>query len=187
MTPRRQWNLLAGAAVMAVAVGLVALALVPLASAPADRRGGSLVGRPAPALAGELLSGGRADLADARGRLAWVNFWAVSCEPCRTEMPAMQRLTELYGDRLVVLGVNWGEDPAAVRDFVARLGVRYPILLDPRLEAFDRWRHGVDGLPRHYFVDGEGTVVREVIGPLTPEQMLTLLGELLGPPQVTRR
>jgi hypothetical protein len=95
-------------------------------------------------------------------------------------MPAMQRLAEAYGDRLLVLGVDWGESRESVEDFVARYEIGYPILLDPTLENFYRWS-SLDGLPRHYFVDGGGTVVREVIGPLAPAQMAVLLEELLGP------
>jgi len=179
---RRRWNVLSAGAIVMVGAGLLLLALLPLATAPRDGRGGSLVGGHAPALGGPGLSGGSWSLNDADGRLAWVNFWATSCEPCRTEMPAMQRLAELYADEILVLGVNWGEDPAAVTDFVDRYAVRYPIVLDPRLENFTRWRHGVDGLPRHYFVAPDGTVLREVIGPLAPAEMLAILEELIGPP-----
>jgi hypothetical protein len=95
-------------------------------------------------------------------------------------MPAMQRLAEAYGDRLLVLGVDWGESRESVEDFVARYEIGYPILLDPTLDNFYRWS-SLDGLPRHYFVDGSGTVVREVIGSLDPTRMAALLEELLGP------
>ena len=66
----------------------------------------------------------------------WVNFWATSCEPCRTEMPAMQRLAEAYPDELLILGVDWGEGADIVTDFVARYRIDYPILLDPTLETW---------------------------------------------------
>lgn len=177
---RRRWNLASAAVIGLVAVGLLGLAVIPLAAAPGGGRTGGLVGDPAPALAGPTLAGGELSLDEVDRPVSWVNFWATSCEPCRTEMPAMQRLAELYADSLLVIGVNWGEDPAAIADFVDRYAVRYPILLDPRLENFDRWRRGPDGLPRHYFVI-DGTVVREVIGPLDPSQMLVTLEELIGP------
>jgi cytochrome c biogenesis protein CcmG/thiol:disulfide interchange protein DsbE len=112
----------------------------------------------------------------------WINFWATWCPPCRTEMPMMQRLADAYGDRLLILGVDFGEEPAAVRQFVDRYGIGYPILLDPTLETFYRWSPQF-GLPRHYFLDARGTVVREIAGELPPEQMVALLDELLGPPR----
>lgn len=92
----------------------------------------------------------------------------------------MQRLADAYGERLLVLGVNRGEAADGVRDFVARYGVSYPILLDPRLDNWYAWATG-EGLPRHYFVDGDGVVVREIIGPLSPARMVALLEELIGP------
>jgi cytochrome c biogenesis protein CcmG/thiol:disulfide interchange protein DsbE len=115
---------------------------------------------------------------DAGDRLVWINFWATSCVPCRTEMPAMQRLAEEHPGRLLILGVDWGEGRDAVEDFVARYAIEYPILLDPSLENYYRWS-ARDGLPRHYFVR-DGVVVREVIGELAPADMVTLLDELLG-------
>jgi len=51
---------------------------------------------------------------------------------------------------------------------------------DPSLDNFYRWS-ARSGLPRHYFVDGAGTVVREVIGPLAPARMAQIIEELLGP------
>ena len=77
-----------------------------------------------------------------------------------------------------MLGVNWGESRDSVADFVDRYAVRYPIVLDPTLATFYGW-NTTDGLPRHFFVDGEGTVVREVIGPLAPSAMVEILDELL--------
>ena len=88
-------------------------------------------------------------------------------------------LTERYGDRLLILGVDFGEEPSAVQDFVARYGIRYPILLDPTLDNFYRWSPQF-GLPKHYFVDPNGTVVREIPGELPPERMVQVLVELLG-------
>jgi thiol-disulfide isomerase/thioredoxin len=175
-----------GSLLWVIAIGLVALVLVVLAAVPllrGDDPGtqGTLVGRAAPAISAEDLDGRRWTLADGAGRVTWVNFWATSCEPCRTEMPAMQRLEDAYGNRLVVLGLDWGESRASVEDFIGRYEVSYPILLDPTLDNYYRWSARA-GLPRHYFVNGNGTVVREVIGPLAPARMLEIVEELLGPP-----
>lgn len=175
---RRRWSLLWLIAIVVLAIVLGALAAVPLLRAPNDGTIGTLVGQPAPPLEAAGLDGRAWSLADADGRLVWVNFWATSCEPCRTEMPAMQRIAEEYADDLLVLGVDWGEDRDAVADFVERYGVTYPILLDPSLETYYRWARG-DGLPRHYFIGSEGTVVREVIGPLDPARMVAIIDELL--------
>lgn len=91
----------------------------------------------------------------------------------------MQALADHHGDELLILGVDWGEERSAIEDFVARYEIDYPILLDPSLENFYRWSPQF-GLPRHYFVDARGIVVREVIGELPPREMAELLDELLG-------
>ena len=95
-------------------------------------------------------------------------------------MPAMQRLAEAYGDELLILGLDRGESHESVADFASRYGITYPILLDPTLANSYRW--SLDpGLPRHWFVDAGGTVVREIVGPLEPGRMVEILEELIGP------
>ena len=174
-----------GSVLWVIAIGLVAVVLAILAAVPllrGDDSGtqGKLVGTAAPAISADDLDGRPWTLADGAGRIIWVNFWATSCEPCRTEMPAMQRLADAYGDHLLVLGLDWGESRASVEDFIGRYEISYPILLDPSLDNYYRWSAQA-GLPRHYFVDGSGTVVRELIGPLAPARMLEIVEELLGP------
>jgi thiol-disulfide isomerase/thioredoxin len=178
---RRSSLVWAGAIVLVAAV-LAVLAFVPLLRGGGSGTEGSLVGKQAPSIAADDLSGRRWTLADGRGRLVWINFWATSCVPCRTEMPAMQRLAEAYGDRLLILGLDWGEERSSVADFVQRYAIGYPILLDPTLTNFYRWAQG-SGLPRHYLVDGSGRVVREVVGSLDPARMAAILSQLLGPPR----
>jgi thiol-disulfide isomerase/thioredoxin len=176
---RRRGSLAWLALLVAVGVTLGVLVSIPLLR-QSDGTQGTLVGREAPAIEANDLDGRSWTLADGAGRLTWVNFWATNCEPCRTEMPAMQQLADAYGDRLLVLGVDFGESRASVVDFTERYAIEYPILLDPTLENFYRWS-SLEGLPRHYFVDEEGVVVREIIGPLEPVAMAALLEDLLGP------
>jgi thiol-disulfide isomerase/thioredoxin len=176
---RRRYSIAWLAAIVALGVLLAWLVSVPLLRGAPDGRSGTLVGQSAPPLEAPDLEGNAWSLADADARITWVNFWATSCEPCRTEMPAMQRLATEYADDLLVLGVNWGEEDAAVADFVGRYGVTYPILLDPGLDIYYDWA-GTDGLPRHYFIGESGTVLREVIGPLDPARMVEIVEELLA-------
>jgi thiol-disulfide isomerase/thioredoxin len=174
---RRGAPLLWAALIVTTGLLLIGLMLVPLARTGSSVAGG-LVGEPAPPFAAVDLDGRSWTLEDGRGRLVWINYWATWCPPCRTEMPMMQRLSEVYGDRLLILGVNWAEERSTVEDFAARYAITYPILLDPTLENFYRWSPQF-GLPRHYFVDERGIVVREILGELPPEQMVELLAELL--------
>ncbi|HEX5039729.1 MAG TPA: TlpA disulfide reductase family protein [Candidatus Limnocylindria bacterium] len=176
---RRRWSLAWVLLIVALAVLLAWLVSVPLLRGEPVGRDGAGVGRPAPELTATDLEGRAWSLNDTDAPLVWVNFWATSCEPCRTEMPAMQRLALAYPDDLLILGVDWGEEASAVADFADRYGVTYPILMDPGLANYYRWA-GTDGLPRHYFVGEAGTMLREVIGPLEPARMVEIVEELLA-------
>jgi thiol-disulfide isomerase/thioredoxin len=164
--------------IAAVGLALAGLTLVPLGPV-ADGSAGTLVGTRAPTLDAVDLDGRRWTLDEADGRLVWINYWATWCPPCRTEMPMMQRLHERFGDRLLIVGVDFGEDRDTVADFVERYDITYPIVLDPTLENFYRWSPQF-GLPQHYFVGADGRVVRQINGELAPEAMLATVEELLA-------
>ena len=92
-----------------------------------------------------------------------INFWATWCEPCRDEMPSMQKLKEeLAGRPFAILAVNYGESEPKVADFARRLAVDFPLLLDPNQDAPRAWRVRV--LPASFLVDAEGRVRYRVIG-----------------------
>jgi len=122
------WLLMIGV----VALVLAVLAAIPLLKGADAGTEGSLVGRDAPSISANDLAGRGWTLANGTGRLTWVNFWATNCEPCRTEMPAMQRLADAYGDRLLILGLDWGVVGSA-RASVASAKSRTPASADRRL------------------------------------------------------
>lgn len=175
---RRRGTVFWAGLMVGLGAALLVLMLLPLARG-GDAVSGELVGRRAPALEALDLDGRRWTLDDAEGRVVWINYWATWCPPCRTEMPMMQRLHERYADRVLILGVDFGEERGAVEDFVARYGVTYPILLDPTLDNYYRWSPTF-GLPKHYFIDANGIVIREVAGELPPQAMLAMLRQVLG-------
>ena len=182
MLSSRRLRLVLVLAVLALAVAVVAF--VPLGS-PERSDAGGLVGRDAPSL--ELdgrppptLDGQAIDLEALRGRVVWLNFWTTTCVPCRTEMPAMQRLAERYADEgLTVVGIDVGEGRESVQAFVDELSVRYPIVLDIDSTIFNRYSP-LFGVPRHYFVGRDGTIVAARIGELRPDEMEPLVRELLA-------
>jgi thiol-disulfide isomerase/thioredoxin len=109
------------------------------------------------------LAGRRHALADYRGRVVLVNFWATWCEPCLDEMPSIQRLkTRLSGRPFEVLAVNYGEFGPKVGAFAGRLAVDFRILLDPNREASRAWR--VRLLPASFLVGPDGRPRYSVIG-----------------------
>jgi thiol-disulfide isomerase/thioredoxin len=116
----------------------------------------------APPLALNDLAGSPRTLADHRGKVVIVNFWATWCEPCLAEMPSMQKLQDRFAGRVAVLAVNFGESPPKVTPFLQRLGVNLTVLLDPNGEAPRAWR--VRLLPTSYVVAPDGQVRYSVLG-----------------------
>ncbi|MEO7742054.1 MAG: redoxin domain-containing protein [Usitatibacter sp.] len=103
------------------------------------------------------LDGRKVDLAALRGRVVLINYWATWCEPCREEMPAIERLrAKMKGRPFEVLAVNYGESEERVSSFVAKLNLSMPILLDPYKNSVAAWK--VRGLPMTFLVDFRGRV-----------------------------
>ena len=103
------------------------------------------------------LDGRKVELASLRGRVVLINYWATWCEPCREEMPAIERLrAKMKGRPFEVLAVNYGESEERVSSFVAKLNLTMPILLDPYKNSVEDWK--VRGLPMTFLVDARGRV-----------------------------
>ncbi|MFZ0105661.1 MAG: TlpA disulfide reductase family protein [Thiobacillus sp.] len=120
---------------------------------------------PAPELRFKDLEGRMHDLAELRGKVVLINFWATWCPPCRREMPSMERLAQtLKGEPFVALAVDVGEDADTIEAFTSQLGTipTFPILLDTRGRSMKAWK--VSGLPTTFLVDKRGQVVASAIG-----------------------
>ncbi len=119
---------------------------------------------PAPGFSLENLQGGHTKLSDYHGQVVLLNFWATWCAPCRQEMPGMEKLWQTYrGQGLVILAVstdNGGE--SRIKNFVRRLNLTFPILLDPDSQASDRYQ--VSGIPVSFLIDRQGRIVDRVLG-----------------------
>ena len=116
-----------------------------------------------PALALNELGGAPRTLADYRGRVVLLNFWATWCEPCRDELASIGKLQErLAGQPFAVVLINYGEARARVADFAKREAISFPILLDPNQDAPKAWRVRV--LPSSFLVGPDGRVRYSVIG-----------------------
>jgi thiol-disulfide isomerase/thioredoxin len=116
-----------------------------------------------PKLAGVDIQGKPFDLDSRRGRVVVVNFWATWCEPCRDELPSLERLQKARaGKPLEVVSVNFGEMPERIRSFLEREFVELPVVLDRDKEAAGRWKVG--GLPMTFIVDAGGRIRYQVYG-----------------------
>ena len=105
--------------------------------------------------------GQQVTLAQFRGHVLLVDFWATWCAPCRKEMPGYEALYQRYRARgLAMVGIAADSDRAAVARFGRDLGITYPLLIN----GMDVERYGVQGLPTTILVDREGFIRKEVVG-----------------------
>jgi thiol-disulfide isomerase/thioredoxin len=122
-------------------------------------------GGPTPALELRELDGRAHRLTDYRGKVVLVNFWATWCEPCRDEMPSMQRLKEkLAGRPFAVLAVNLDEPEARIRKFLSQVTVDFTILLDPGRKAARSWDARI--LPASFVIGPDGAIRYRLVGEL---------------------
>jgi cytochrome c biogenesis protein CcmG, thiol:disulfide interchange protein DsbE len=99
-----------------------------------------------------------------RGRTVVVNFWATWCEPCREEMPSLERLKARLGPKFEVVAVNVGESPERVARFTREVPVTFPILYDRESATARRWK--VRGYPTSYVVGPDGRIRYYFVGEL---------------------
>lgn len=119
---------------------------------------------PAPDFTLPSLSGDDYSLADARGKVVIVNFWATWCGPCVRETPGFVDLqNELGGDSFEIVGVSLDQEGfEVIRPFADKYEVSYPMLLDDGALA-DEFG-GVYAMPSSFIIDKEGRVAHRVIG-----------------------
>lgn len=104
-------------------------------------------------------------LADYKGKVVLLNFWATWCPPCVKEMPSMERLHQKFaGQDFEIVAISAGETRAAVESFMMELDTEltFPILLDEKGRTFNEL--GIRGLPMSFLFDRNGKLVRTISG-----------------------
>ena len=126
------------------------------------------------------LAGKTVDLPLLKGQVVVVNFWATWCEPCRDEMPAMNRLHQKLGGRgLKIIAVNLGESRPRIQQFLRTAPVDFQILRDDDSAVSKAWRVRV--LPASFLIDRNGMLRYQLVGeakwddPLVQAPILELL------------
>lgn len=138
-----------------------------------------LLGRLAPDFTRVDINHQRIHLAQFRGKVVLLNFWASWCGPCLEEMPRFARWQSEYGTQgLSILGVSMDDDVADARPVVARLGIHYPILMgDPALAK----NYGdVLGLPVSFLIDRGGILRARIDGETNLDALEQRVRGLLG-------
>ena len=177
MTTRR-WMVAVGAALALGFLTLPAARSVTLLSFAAVERGAAQEGRcdadakPAPLdFTLRDIDGNEVNLAELKGNVILLNFWATWCGPCKIEIPWFVEFQRQYkDDGLVVLGLSVDDTPEQIRPFAAQFQVNYPMLVGLGREDFHQEAYGpVWGLPVTFFIDRDGTLCRTHMGIATRE------------------
>src|SRR5512135_360926 len=96
---------------------------------------------PAPELKAPDLTGASKTLADYRGKVVLLNFWATWCPPCQHEMPSLERLrAKMAGRPLEIVAVDSAESPEDVKAYLAKMSLGFPVLLDADSINTRRWK-----------------------------------------------
>lgn len=179
---RGRWIL---AAIAALGVALFA---VPMMRGPASERetwGGSADSNSAARLASagtckasqgqarydftlKDMNGGSVRLADYKGKVVLLNFWATWCGPCRSEIPELVRLADEHkDDGFAVIGVSIDDTPEQLRAFAQEMKMNYPSLL--MIEDLDNAFGPMWALPTTFIIDRHGSICLKHMGPVTRE------------------
>lgn len=116
-----------------------------------------LLGQPAPDFTLESSKGGYVHLADQRGKVVMLNFWASWCGPCRKEMPLIDSMYQRYGPAgFILYGVNVEEDNTDAKKLLKELGVTFPALFDTESKAGTLYK--IDAMPTTVMIDKIGNI-----------------------------
>lgn len=135
-----------------------------------------------PALALRDLEGRLHRIEDYRGKVLLINFWATWCEPCREEMPSMNRLrASLAGRPFEVLAVNLAESEPRIRRFMEQVPLEFPVLLDHDGTAAKAWRARL--LPVSFLLGPDGRIRYSALGEINwvQEPVRKAILELMPP------
>ena len=169
---------------LAVVLGLLVAFMALLSFGLRPKTSTVLQGHPAPnfeltAFNGGEFSGRRFSLADMRGQVVVLNFWASWCVECDKEMPVLEQAWRDYRERGVwFIGVDYLDIDSAGLAYLARFGTTYPNGPDIGSRLFQDYQS--TGVPETFFIDREGIIRHVQIGPISQPQLYGLLDQLLA-------
>ncbi len=139
--------------------------------------------KPAPSISARTLDGAELSLADLKGRVVLLDFWATWCGPCIDALPHVQALADRCADQPVtIIGIN-NDGPGsdeAVRQYLKAVGVTFTQIIDQTGRI--NYAYGVDAIPHSVLIDRSG-VIRDVhvgYGPQFESQTAKQIDRLLA-------
>ncbi|WP_435020070.1 redoxin domain-containing protein [Tundrisphaera sp. TA3] len=143
-----------------------------------------LVGQPAPDFTLKLLGGGDFHLADARGQVVILDFWATWCGPCLQAMPQIDKVAhEFEAKGVKLVAVNLQEPPAKITALLERIKLSPTVALDR--DGIVAGKYAADAIPQTVIVDRDGKLVRLFVGggPKFEDRLRDALNAVTAAPQ----
>jgi peroxiredoxin len=138
----------------------IAVVVLLAAASSMDCRAASLEGKPAPAAEVKLLDGTPFRLADAKGQVVVLNFWATWCVPCRAEMPAIDAYFRRHRDdglKIIAITVDEPKDETKVRDVMKPFAFSAALMREASVKGYGRiWR-----IPLTFVIDRQGVLRKD--------------------------
>lgn len=139
-----------------------------------------LIGKPAFAFTGKLLSGRAAGLEDYRGRVLMLDFWSLGCGPCIMSMPVLQRVADKYATKPVsIVGVNLDPPAAAakVTELLKTRGIKFEHFTETKPALAQKYF--VEGIPFAVLIDGKGIIQAVHVGMANERHLAEQIDKLL--------
>ena len=174
---------------VAVGVGLLVAAFTPLPERVAGWLSGQRVeaqGCSPDAVAANLdftlkdMNGTEVKLADLKGKVVLLNFWATWCGPCRLEIPSFVELQEKYADQgFRIIGISVDDPPEALPPFAKRFKINYPLIVGADREDVQKAYGPIFGVPMTFIIGRNGRICMKYVGPASKEQFESTIKSLL--------
>ncbi len=116
------------------------------------------------------MNGRDVHLADFKGKIILLNFWATWCGPCKLEIPDLVALQEKYANRIVVLGFSVDDTPEQLKAYAAEYQMNYPVLVGSGHENIQDAYGPMWGIPVTVIIDRDGKIAKKQSGIRSLEQ-----------------
>ncbi len=137
--------------------GFFAAAALVCATALAADASGNSQGKAAPDFTLDSRTGKPVSLAQYKGQVVMLNFWASWCGPCKQEMPLLEDIQKKYGKLgFTLIGVNVEPDSKAANAVLEKIPVSFPVVYDTESKVSKAY--DVSGMPASVFIDRKGQV-----------------------------
>jgi thiol-disulfide isomerase/thioredoxin len=119
-------------------------------------------------------------LSTLHGKPIVINFWASWCPPCTEELPYFERLAQRYGDRLVIVTVDWNEQPGVATAYLRDHDLALPVVSDQQSDIYKAY--SLSEVPDTIVLDAEGNVTYVSVGELSWKELDGAVQQVLAGP-----